>query len=387
MENRQQVDVLVVGLGPAGGAAALAGLRVAAVERKKEIGVPVQCAEFIPLPLASYAQAEGVLQQRILGMNSHLPSGHVDKIASPGLMVDRAAFDQALARQAEENGARLHLNSRLVGLDSAGSSAIAVTPQGEIRFDYRLLVAADGPHSFVASSLGLPRLDVVHARQYTVPLLEADKLSPSPQPSPVKGEGGSLSPRGRGLGRGGGLKATCTEIWLSPEYPGGYAWLFPRGGVANLGVGVDKRFAANPKDLLDVLHRRLVSEGRVGETILRRTGGAIPVGGLRSSLVVGNTLFVGDAAGLTHPITGAGIAAAVASGERAGQAAAAWLLERDGNALMDFEEDIRDQFGASLEHAVARRAWLGQYWGTPAAGEDRIHRRGWVAFPEYFDVG
>jgi len=330
----EEVDVLVVGLGPAGGAAALAaaqaGLRVAAVERRKEIGVPVQCAEFIPLSLARYAVSRGVLQQRIQGMVSHLPSGRMEKSDAPGLMIDRAAFDQALARQAEQSGARLYLNSHLIGLDGAGSSAIAVTPQGETRFDYRLLVAADGPHSSVARSLGLPRQETVHARQYNVPLLEGSEE---------------------------------TQIWLSPDYPGGYAWLFPKGGVANLGLGVDKRYGADPKALLDALHRKLAADGRVGEAILRRTGGAIPVGGLRQNLVVGNVLFVGDAAGLTHPITGAGIAAAVVSGERAGQAAAAWLLERNENALMDFEEDIRDQFGASLERAVARRAWLGQYWG------------------------
>jgi geranylgeranyl reductase family protein len=351
-----EVDVLVVGLGPAGGAAALAaaqgGLRVAVVEYRKEVGVPVQCAEFIPLPLARHAMPEGVTQQRIQGMVSYLPSGAIDNSVSPGLMVDRAAFDLCLAQQAEESGARLYLNSRLVGLDSAGSSAIAATPQGEMIFDYRLLVAADGPHSFVARSLGLPRQEMVHARQYTLPLLASSEK---------------------------------TEIWLSPDYPGGYAWLFPKGGVANLGLGVDKRFAAHPKALLDALHRDLIDQGRVGEVILRRTGGAIPVGGLRRNLVAGNVLFVGDAAGLTHPVTGAGIAAAVASGERAGQATVAWLLARDENALMDFEEDIRDRFGASLERAVARRVWLGQYWRTPVVGEDRIHRRGWVAFPEYFE--
>ena len=358
MGGRQKVDVLVVGLGPAGGAAALAaaqgGLRVAVVERRKEIGMPVQCAEFIPLPLARHATFEGVTQQRIQGMISHLPSGQVDKSESPGLMVDRAAFDQALARQAEESGASLYLNSRLAELDRAGSSAIVATQQGEVRFDYRLLVAADGPHSFVARSLGLPRQEMVHARQYTVPLLEASEE---------------------------------TEIWLSPDYPGGYAWLFPKGGVANLGLGVGKGFGADPKALLGALHSKLMDEGRVGATILNRTGGAIPVGGLRPDLVAGNVLFVGDAAGLTHPVTGAGIAAAVASGELAGQAAAAWLSGGDKNALMSFEEDIRDQFGASLERAVARRAWLGQYWGTPAAGDDRMQRRGWVAFPEYFDEG
>ena len=52
-------DVLVVGLGPAGGAAAAAaaklGLRVVGVEKKRVVGVPVQCAEFIPLPLGRHA--------------------------------------------------------------------------------------------------------------------------------------------------------------------------------------------------------------------------------------------------------------------------------------------------------------------------------------------
>ncbi|MDD5330534.1 MAG: NAD(P)/FAD-dependent oxidoreductase [Sulfuricella sp.] len=353
---RQKVDVLVIGLGPAGGAAALAaaraGLRVAAIERRQEIGVPVQCAEFIPLPLARHAQAEGILQQRIRGMISRLPSGTAEISHSPGLMVDRAAFDQALARQAENNGARLYSCSRLFELDRMESSAVVATPRGQVRFDYRLLVAADGPHSFVARALGLAPLETVYARQYTV-----------------------------------ALNQPCenTEIWLSADYPGGYAWLFPRGPVANLGLGVDKRFAADPKALLDALHRQLADEGRVGNTILRRTGGAIPVGGPRPNLVAGNVLFVGDAAGLTHPVTGAGIAAAVASGERAGQAAASWLLDRNPCALEEFELDIRDQFEASLQRALARRAWLGQYWRTQAAGEDAVQRRGWMAFPEYHE--
>lgn len=355
MDGRQKVDVLVVGLGPAGGAAALAaaqaGLRVAAVERRKEIGVPVQCAEFIPLPLARYAVPEGVLQQRIQGMVSTLPSGRMEKGDTPGLMIDRAAFDKSLARRAEQSGARLYLNSRLVGLDSAGSSAVVVTPQGEIGFDYRLLVAADGPYSFVARSLGLPQQETVHTRQYTLPLLEASEEA---------------------------------EVFLSPDYPGGYAWLFPKGGEANLGLGVDKHYGADPKILLDELHRKLVVEGRVGEFILHRTGGAIPVGGLRRNLVVDNLLFVGDAAGLTHPITGAGIAAAVLSGDLAGKAAAARLIGRDENALTDFENTIHDQFDTSLQRALERRAWLGKYWGTPAASDDRIQRRGWVAFSEYY---
>jgi digeranylgeranylglycerophospholipid reductase len=47
-----RVDVLVLGLGPAGAraaaAAARAGARVLAVDRKASAGLPVQCAEFVP---------------------------------------------------------------------------------------------------------------------------------------------------------------------------------------------------------------------------------------------------------------------------------------------------------------------------------------------------
>lgn len=350
------VDVLVIGLGPAGGAAAAAGakrgLNVAAVDRKKQVGVPVQCAEFIPLPLVRCAQGPGVLAQRITGMKSVLPSGAMTAAPFQGLMVDRAAFDQALAFEAEEAGAVLHLGGRLFELQADTSTAMVRGRQGTLRIRYRLLVAADGPHSPVAGLIGLPMIETVNTRQYTVPLIKpyAD-----------------------------------TVIWLSQRYPGGYAWLFPKGEHANLGLGADPRCAADLKTPLDALHRQLVKEGRVGPGILYRTGGAIPVGGLRERLSVGNIVFVGDAAGLTHPITGAGIAAAVVSGERAAQAAHALLVGGDQDALADYEEDMRDQFGHTIARALERRRQLARAWREGAAAADAVQRRGWIAFREYFD--
>lgn len=348
-------DLLVIGLGPAGGAAAAAaaerGLKVLAVDKKREIGLPVQCAEFIPLLMGKYATSEGVLQQRITAMTSHLPSGAVVKTEFPGLMVDRTAFDQALAMRASEAGARLLTGSRLTALDAPASRAELRTPAGQMTVGYRMLIAADGPHSPVAKALGWPALETVDARQYTVML-----KAPSEH----------------------------TDIWLSDAYPGGYAWLFPRGPIANLGLGMDQRFAGDFRKPLDDLHRELLRQGRVGAEVLRRTGGAIPVGGLRDRLITGNILFAGDAAGLTHPITGAGIAAAVVSGERAGEAAAAFLGGEGERALAAFEEDLREQFEQSLARAVARRRWLERHWNTAPARQDAVHRRGWIAFPEYF---
>ncbi|QKT04388.1 NAD(P)/FAD-dependent oxidoreductase [Ectothiorhodospiraceae bacterium 2226] len=348
------VDVLVVGMGPGGASAAAeaaaAGRSVLAVERNRRLGEPVQCAEFIPNPMGRYARPEGVLQQRVTGMKTMLPSGAVEASEFPGLMIDRAAFDRAIAQRAIEAGAEVLTGTRLVALDA--ERRVATCADKTQRFDvaYELIIAGDGPHSPVAELLGLPPLEIVYTRQYTVPLLRpyAD-----------------------------------TDIWLSDDYPGGYGWLFPKGAVANLGLGADREFEDNLKRPLEALHEALVAQGLLGREILARTGGAIPVGGPREHLVEGCALFVGDAAGLTHPITGAGIHAAVVSGEAAGRAAAAYLAG-DENALEDFEEDVLDQFEPGLRRAVERRASLKNCWRTPAAAEDANMRRGWIAFDEYF---
>lgn len=352
--DRIEVDVLVVGMGPGGGAAASraasAGLRVLAIDKKKVVGEPVQCAEFIPMPMGRYARGEGVLLQRIEGMKSYLPSGTVESSAFPGYMVDRKAFDQALAKQAQAAGAEIWTQARLTAL-TAEDTAIVTRPGAEIEVRFQVAIAADGPHSQVADMLGLPRLATVNTRQYTVPLRRpyAD-----------------------------------TDIWLSDAFPGGYGWLFPKGERANLGLGADKRYEDNLKAPLEQLHAQLVADGLVGEDIHYRTGGAIPVGGMRERLVHGRMMFVGDAAGLTHPITGGGIAAAVVSGDRAGQAASEFCADKDRSVLDDFEEDMRDQFEATLVRAVERRRFLAAIWRTPKAAEDASMRRGWIAFPEYF---
>ncbi|HWS14084.1 MAG TPA: NAD(P)/FAD-dependent oxidoreductase [Rhodocyclaceae bacterium] len=347
-------DVLVVGLGPAGGAAAWAaasrGLKVIAIDRKKVIGEPVQCAEFIPMPIARFARTADVIRQRVEGMRSVLPSGESERAPFSGLVIDRAKFDRGLAAMAEEAGAEIRTESVLEELDLAQRTARVRQGEEWSVIHYQLLIAADGPYSRVAKLLGLPRLEMVHSRQYSVPLLQ-------PQQD--------------------------TTIWLSGEYPGGYAWLFPRGAEANLGIGIDYRYERDAKHPLDKLHEQLVAAGTVGPEILRRTGGGIPVGGMREHLVFDRVMFAGDAAGLTHPITGAGIAAAVSSGEMAGSAAALWVRGEAG-ALNAFEEDVRELYGPTIERALRARAALESIWKTPAADADAEQRRGWIAFNEYF---
>lgn len=354
MRSSHRSDLIVVGLGPAGAsaaaAAAAAGLSVTAVDRKKTPGLPVQCAEFIPGPL--YGEIPGlslVTRQPIDAMHTMIAASaaHI----SPdfrGAMVDRARFDAMLVDAAREAGADIRFGAPAIALDADGLHL----QDGSV-LDADIVIGADGPNSIVGRAIGSVNRHLVFTRQVTVPLRRPHQ---------------------------------ATDIFLSADYPGGYAWLFPSGDRANLGLGVVRAESRRLRGLLHGLQAQLVQEKRIGPEILARTGGAIPTGGMLrpTGTAHGRTvLLAGDAAGLTNPVTGAGIASAVMSGRMAGEAAAARHQGRQ-DASADYEEQLLDIFGPSLERAVARRDELLRIysnWGRPDA---RALRRGWIAFPEYW---
>ena len=346
------VDVLVVGMGPAGAraaaTAAAAGCRVLAVDRRPAPGEPVQCAGFVPRPLAGYVP-EGALCQRVHRMETVLPSGRVETTPFEGLMVDRAAFDRGLLECSAAAGAVLRSGTALTGLEPERREARLEGGGGEERVGYRVLVAADGPRSGVRRALGRSRLPALAACQITVAL-----AAPS----------------------------EATRVWLGPQAPGGYGWLFPRGGIAYLGAGVDRRYGVSPKAAVAALHARLHAAGTVGGEVLARTGGAVPAGGA-AELATQDVLFAGDAAGLTHPVSGAGIAAAVASGEAAGRAAAAFVAGEAG-APAAYAEQMHELFGPGLSRAVDRRVEMAPAWAGTGPEADAAARRGWIAFPEHY---
>ncbi len=348
-------DVLIVGLGPAGSraaaAASAAGARVVALERRSESGRPVQCAEFVPALLdQEVAGLASVTAQAVNRMLTFVAADAADETPRfPGRMIDRGAFDRLLARRAEEAGAECRYGASISGIEADGT----VRAADGTSFRPRVLIGADGPRSRVGAAVARVNRAVVETRQVTVPLLRPHD---------------------------------ATDIFLHADYVGGYAWLFPKGPTANLGIGVAPEARALLTPLLARLHRRLIGEGRVGVGASCLTGGPIPVGGrLAARAAIGGmpVLLAGDAAGLTNPVTGAGIAAAVLSGKLAGEAAAGWLSGRPG-ALEGYEEELGDLFDDALARALRRRrAVLACYGGGGAPGAAAL-RAAWIAYPQYW---
>ena len=85
------------------------------------------------------------------------------------------------------------------------------------------------------------------------------------------------------------------------------------------------------------------------------TAGLIPASGMLKKTVSGSFILAGDAAGLTNPITGAGIYNAVSSSKIISDIAIKALKNSDMDLLSDIENEYLYTFGQSLQRAVTKR--------------------------------
>jgi len=322
-----------VGAGPAGSCAAREvaqkGIGVIAIDRRKEIGYPVQCGEFLPtadelrriLPESEefgdlFSIDGGLVERRTSVIELHGPRGLRYDMQFSGVTLDRRRFDKSLWQSAQKSGAELRTETEFLGLSSPNT---AKTTAGDIEF--RVLIGADGPLSRVRATVGLPR----------------PKAISQAVTAQAKGDFGSE-----------------VKMFFGGLAPGGYAWIIPKNGRANIGLGVQKKFTNEP--LSKLMESFLGSHGM---TVEETAYGQVPVSGPIGKTVKGNTMIVGDAAGHVMATNGGGIPIAMICGRIAGRCAGNHIAE--GTGLDSYEKEWRRQVQAPLRNA-ARTKWFADFF-------------------------
>jgi digeranylgeranylglycerophospholipid reductase len=337
---KQDIDFAVVGAGPAGSsaaeAAAAAGLFVILIDKKSEIGSPVQCGGFLPeagelqkmLPCARMPQTLQEIPERIILCRTrwqrvYSPSGSFKQFPVAGRVLDRRAFDRHLAHRAALAGARVLPATRASlkegTLQLSGRFGNLIRPQ--------VIIGADGPHSMVSRAMGNPVQETGICLEYEMVDVDID--------------------------------ADAAEMYFSARYaPGGYAWIIPLGrDAANVGVGVRAPYLSGQRlpQILDrfIAEHPVAREKLAGGEVLAVMRGAVPAGGSVPAILKGNLALVGDAAGQVMATSGGGIPLAVVGGRIAGEAAAGYL--REEGALEDYPSRIGREFGIQLGRSVQLR--------------------------------
>src|SRR3989442_12719283 len=163
------VDVLVVGAGPAGAVAAwhakLAApeLDVVLLERDRAVGAPVRCAEGVgDAGLREFANPDGAdwVSRRITDVIFEAPDDTQVVLADCGLgwILERTRFDAHLAAEAAAVGVQVLVGAEATGMSRNGDGRwhVRVKERGRDElYRARIVIGADGVETMVGSWAGL----------------------------------------------------------------------------------------------------------------------------------------------------------------------------------------------------------------------------------------
>jgi digeranylgeranylglycerophospholipid reductase len=336
----QEISLAVVGAGPAGSTAAevaaIAGTNVVLIERKQEIGTPVQCGGFLPdyhelkelLPRSVFPITIDDIPGRCIFHRTTLqriyaPSGQSKEFPVKARILDRRAFDRHLAYRAAKAGAKILPATRA----ELANNKLKLYGRFSGSLRPRVIIGADGPLSGVARFMGAGSQEIGVCLEYEMMDVDIDCLA--------------------------------AEMYFGTRWaPGGYAWIIPLGDdTANVGVGVRSTYIGKTKlpAILDrFIHEHPVASEKLqtGE-VLAVMRGLVPAGGSRKKIQINNLLLAGDAAGHVIATSGGGIPLAMVAGRIAGEIAAGYLK---GSCLLeDYGPRINEEFGSELERSVQIR--------------------------------
>jgi len=309
---KNSYDVIVVGAGPAGSTAARfaaeGGAKVLMLEKDREVGIPVRCAEAVGekgikkiIELKDEWIANHIEAVRLVAPDSTVVKVHHEDV---GFVLDRKRFDYDLAKMAASSGVEVKTKAYVYGLlkENGAVTGVKVKHLGkdyEIRS--KIVIGADGVESRVGRWAGLRThlklQDIETCAQMTV--------------SNIK------------------IERQYCDFYFSYEIaPGGYLWVFPKNeNTANIGLGISGEYA-HQKSALSYL-KEFMKKKFPDASVLTTVAGGVPCAPYMKNIVTDGLMLTGDAAHQSNPISGGGIVLGMLAAKIAGKVAAKAINENN----------------------------------------------------------
>jgi len=349
-------DVVVIGAGPAGTAAAIelsnSGLSTLLIDksdfpRDKCCGDGLTASALRQLELLEFEPSTTPSWNWIDSAKIRSTSSRVVTLGFPNngrhyaAVARRFDFDDALLRHAVSRGAEFLPRTTMTSVLAISRSQIEVSLSNGESVRAKRIIAADGVYSSTRKTVGLTRNEGVgdwHAfRQYF------------PRTNDMKDR----------------------EIYVSFESDliPAYFWNFPLAdGSSNIGFGIHtgsiNRLGGMAEMWRDIQTRNHLATFFQTESDERLKAWPIPANVRRQSLTHGPIFFVGDAASSSDPLTGEGIGQALETGRLAALAIIGNFGADSSASALTYERSVRDSLFADDKWSRALMRGLSHRKGT-----------------------
>lgn len=320
----QILDIIIVGAGPVGnwlaGNLAHAGKRVMVLEVKPAAGVGVCCTGIVSAECYERFIRQTEIRMRVAGsarlVSPEAGEIRVSKEPAPACIIDRPAFDAALAAQAMAAGAEFNFNCRVTNITESADycSVNYLDKQGGHEQQSRAVVLACGYSSSLPRQMNFGQIRDNRAGAQADVECASDEV----------------------------------EVYFDPDlFPGGFGWLVPTWDGRGLVGAVTVRQAGAA---LDIFLRRLKTQSKVGLKLSETRNKALPLHSLPRT-VGRRVLVVGEAAGQVKATTFGGIYTGLLAAEAAAAALVKALAQEPWKPgqLADYEKAWRGRMLSDLE--------------------------------------
>ncbi len=308
-------DVTIIGAGPIGSTLAYElakeDINVCLIDKKKVIGLPLQCAGIINKRVLDINQfPDELILNKVKGAFLHSKNHElsVSKEEDQALIIDRVALDQFLYNRAIENGAHSYLSSKVVAIDDVEGTVAFQNESAEKSIKSKIIVGADGPLSIVSSAFGND-FDYYCASQYLVKIEEDNN------------------------------QMSFVDLYAYGDLFPGFIWQIPVSeNIFRIGLFSNYDYKRQNEILNDFLMNEFQYENY---EIIEKYKGKIPIYNKENKLFKNRALIIGDAASQIKPTTGGGLLIGFEAVKMAKKAIVNALNSEDLNSL-NLEKETHD---------------------------------------------
>lgn len=273
-------DVAIVGAGPIGSTLAYElskeNLAVCLIDKKKVIGLPLQCAGIINKRVLDINQIPNELilnKAKGAFIHSKNHSLTISKENDHALIIDRVGLDQYLYKRAVENGVDSYLSSKVVSIDDMNGKVEFQNDSKLKTISSKVIVGADGPLSMVSSKIGND-FNYFCASQYLVKVDNVEEMS-------------------------------FVDLYALEDIFPGFIWQIPVDeNIFRIGLFSNYDY----RKQTEILDNFLKDDFRYDDyEVIEKYKGKIPIYNKDNKLYRNRALIIGDAASQVKPTTGGGL--------------------------------------------------------------------------------